>query len=159
MKRTSIAFGLALLCLALAPGAASAAPGNGKGPKQDLVAGTGQLGSFRVHVNAQSGPSGEDPRGKVRFEVPGDPTNPFLNFNADVTCMDVVGSDSVLAGVTDIGLVFFINLSDNGEGRGPADTWNASFFFASPPQAGECAASPGQNPVTQGNFTAHDSTP
>jgi len=157
MRRNAAIFGLALLCLALAPGAASAAPG--KGPKQDLVAGTGQLGSFKVHVNAQSGPSGEDPRGKVRFEVPGDPTNPFLNFNADVTCMDVVGSDSVLAGVTDIGLVFVINLSDNGEGRGPADTWNASFFFASPPQAGECAASPGQNPVTQGNFTAHDSTP
>ena len=149
MIRTSAVLGLTLLSLALLPGAAL-----GKGPKQDLVAGTGQTGSFKVHVNAQSGPSGESPRGKVRFEVADDPTS-FLNFNADVTCMAVDGRDSVVAGVTDIGLVFFVFASDN---AGP-DTFYAAFSFGSAPPPGACSPAPGAFPLEQGNFTVHDSTP
>ena len=158
MKRTSIAFGLTLLCLVLAPAAASAAPGSGKGPKQDLVAGTGQTGSFKLHVNAQSGPSGDDPRGKVQLEVTDDPTS-ILNFNADVTCMAVDGPNSVVAGVTDLGLVFVINASDNGQGNGAPDAWFASFFGGSPPGPGECSPTPGAFATSLGNFTVHDSTP
>jgi hypothetical protein len=155
MKRTSAVLGLTLLSLALLPGAAL-----GKGPKQDLVAGTGRTDSFVVHVNAQSGASGEDPRGKVRFELPQDPTNPFLNFNADVTCMDVVGSDSVVAGVTDFGLVFFVFVSDNGQGNGAPDAFVPILFFGgSAPPPGSCSATQGTIPFDRGNFTVHDSTP
>jgi hypothetical protein len=159
MKRTSFAFGLTLLCLVLAPAAASAAPGSGKGPKQDLVAGTGRTDSYAVHVNAQSGPNGEDPRGKVRFEVTSDPTG-FFNVNADVTCMDVQGHDSVVAGIRDDGLVFYIWISDNGQGNGTPDAFQPFFFFGgSAPPPGTCFATPGAIPADRGNFTVHDSTP
>ena len=160
MKRTSLVMGLTALCLALAPGAALAAPGNAKGPKQQLVAGTGRTDSFVVHVNAQSGPSGEDPRGKVRFEMPQDPTNPYLNFEADVTCMDVVGSDSVVAGITDLGLIFEVWVSDDGQGKAASDAFFPSFFFGgSAPPPGTCSAASGLIPADRGNFTVHDSAP
>jgi hypothetical protein len=160
MRRNAAIFGLALLCLALVPGAAMAAPGNGKGPKQDLVAGTGITGSYVLHVNAQSGPSGEDPRGKVRLEYPQDPADPFFNFNADVTCMDVVGKDSVVAGITDFGMTFVIWVSDNGQGNGTPDAFFPFFFFAGgAPPPGTCSASAGLVPTDRGNFTVHDSSP
>jgi hypothetical protein len=154
MKRNSIALGLAVLGLALLPGAALA-----KGPKHDLVAGTGQNSSFKIHVNAQSGANGENPRGNVEFSTD-DPTSLF-NFEGGVSCMGVDGQDAVVAGTVETfgpgvppgleGLVYIVYIS------GDTDAWFASFTFGAPPPSGACGPSPGSIPFTLGNFVVHDS--
>lgn len=154
MKRNSVVLGLAVLGLALLPGAALA-----KGPKQDLVAGTGQNSSFKIHVNAQSRANGEDPRGNVSFATD-DPTSPF-NFEGGVSCMGVDGQNAVVAGTVETfgpgvppgfeGLVYIVYIS------GDTDAWFASFTFGAPPPSGACGPSPGSIPFDLGNFVVKDS--
>src|SRR5688572_666896 len=104
MKRLLAALFLALVAsLALAVNAASATHSNGQGPKQDLAAGTGQTDSFgieiKVHVNAQSGPSGEDPRGHFSYQA----VDPFSDFaiSGRVTCLNVAGNLAAVGGVVE----------------------------------------------------------
>jgi hypothetical protein len=102
MKKLWVALTVALLVsVAIGVGAASATHSNGEGPKQDLVSGTSQFegGGFdaQLHVNATSGPSGEDPRGHFFYRQSSSGTNQF-DFSGRVTCVNVNGNLAGLAG-------------------------------------------------------------
>ncbi len=166
MKRLLAALFLPLVAsLALAVNLASATPGNGQGPKTDLAAGTGQtvfLGTeVKAHVNAQSGPSGEDPRGHFYYQA----VDPSLDFDirGRVTCLTVVGNRATVGGVVERsndptfpagqGVWFFIR--DDDEGAGDA-------FEARGTATPETCPPPIEEPFflnNQGNWVVHDAMP
>jgi hypothetical protein len=91
-----LAVAATLLVLLVASGTASASHSDGQGPKMDFVSGTGreivpEFGSFELHVNAESGPSGEDPRGHFSGSV-GVFGRGTTEFSGRVTCLNVVGN-------------------------------------------------------------------
>jgi hypothetical protein len=167
MKRLLAALFLALVAsLALAVNLASATPGNAQGPKTDLAAGTGQTDFFgseiKVHVNAQSGPSGEDPRGHFSYQA----VDPSLDFEISgrVTCLNVVGNRAVVGGVVERsndpsfpageGVLIFIVDDDKGAGDG--------FFAVATDTPETCPPPPPFEPpfpTNQGNWVVHDAMP
>lgn len=166
MKKLLAALTLALLAsLALAVSAANATHSNGQGPNKDLTAGTGQLDTFglelKVHVNAMSGPSGEDPRGHFYLEA----ATPFLSVDVrgQVTCLNVVGNKATVGGRIErsnhpffpegSGILLWIDDDDEGEGDE-----NAALFTGTPPQSCPPPIEPFV-PNNKGNFIVHDATP
>jgi hypothetical protein len=161
MKRLLAALFLALVCaLVVASGVASA------DPKQDLVSGTGQFVSFagsdsQLHVNAQSGPSGEDPRGHFFFTRSNFGTNVF-DFSGRVTCVNVSGNLAAVGGVVTKsetpsapeGSGILINIED----RGPHAGDPASVFQRSVPPT-NCEFIGFTVDSQKGNFEVHDATP
>jgi hypothetical protein len=96
LLKVSLVVVAATLLVLVASGAASASHSDGQSPKIDFVSGTGreivpEFSSFELHVNAESGPSGEDPRGRssgsVEFFERG-----TTEFSGRVTCLNVVGN-------------------------------------------------------------------
>jgi hypothetical protein len=165
MKRLLVALFLALVAsLALAVNAASATHSNGQGPNQDLAAGTGQVAAvgldFKVHVDAKSGPMGEDPQGHFRLEA----VQPFFGVDVDirgqVTCLQVIDNRATIGGVIErsndprfpegSGILIFVRDDDEGAGDGVSMA-----LLPSPPQTCEGFADPFR-PNTQGNFIVHD---
>lgn len=168
--KSFIAGATALACLAL-PAAAAATHSGGQGPKQDFAQGTGhadlpqfgQIGTF--HVNAKSGPGGEDARGHVRLEIL---RNGALQaeLRGRVTCLNVAGNRAVVgaeiergeaAGIPDIvGTGAIFEFEDNGSGSdAPPDRSNAG-LVGTPPEV--CPPPPvvAVLPFGQGNFVVHD---
>jgi hypothetical protein len=166
MKRLFAALFLALVAsLALAVNSASATHSNGKGPNQDLVAGTGQLQVFslelKVHVNAKSGPMGGDPQGGFRFEAVDPPFD--LDVGGRVTCLQVIDNRATVGGEIErsndprfpegSGILLFVRDDDEGAGDGVANQ-----LLSSPPQTCQFFAEPFLQDI-QGNFIVHDATP
>ncbi len=168
MKRLLLTMSLALVVALAVSGVASATHSNGKGPDKDLVSGTGQFLpdtlDLEIHVNAQSGPSGEDAKGRF-FVRRGDDTD--LDFRGEVTCLHVDGNRATVGGrITQAragdeslegrGIVLFIE--DNGEGSNNPDDESDGFFTPTPPQT--CPPPTfGTAPFEKGNYIVHDATP
>ena len=166
MKKLVATLTLALLAaLALAVSPAKATHSNGQGPQMDLAAGTGQLDAaglaLKAHVNAMSGPSGENPQGNFYLEAATSST--AFDVRGGVTCLNVVGNRATVGGVIErsdnpqfpegSGIFLFIRDDDEGVGDGIAAGQNAA-----PPQTCQEFLEPGL-PNTQGNFIVHDATP
>ncbi len=109
----------------------------------------------QVHINAQSGPNGEDARG--RFTL----TQGALTVEGEISCLNVAGN-AALAGGTIVssndpfwvvGRGFYQLTIDNGS-PGTSDA-SQTFFLLAPPAA--CPA-PGAGgfTLTSGNYTVHD---
>jgi hypothetical protein len=167
MKKLWVALTVALLVsVAIGVGAASATHSNGEGPKQDLVSGTSQFegGGFdaQLHVNATSGPSGEDPRGHFFYRQSSSGTNQF-DFSGRVTCVNVNGNLAGLAGeVTKSknpsvaeGSGVLISVEDRGQGA--EDVARVRLNLPAPPP--ECSFIIMRVDFQKGNFIVHDAMP
>lgn len=146
--------------LAVVLGGATGAQG-GKGADQ-LVAGTGTLiccSEPMVHINAQSGEGGTDPRGHFWIRYP----NEGGDFGGRVVCLTVFGNQAGLTGRIDrlkvprpasgfvMGNYLNIQITDNGS-PGALDLVN--FSPGSPGDPGSCPI--GANlPISQGNYVVH----
>ncbi len=165
MKRLLAALTLALLLsLALGVSVASATHSNGEGPNHDFAQGTGRATFFGgveqlLHVNARSGPLGQNPQGFV-FVKSEDPTGRLtFNVRGEVVCLNVVGNIATLEfRITQSDTPFLpegsplgIIIQDNGEPAGQDS------FSAYP----EGCPNPLEQPPNahQGNFVVHDATP
>jgi hypothetical protein len=175
MKRSLAVLTLALL-LSLAliggvgVGVASATHSEGDAPVYDFVRGTATTVQGAIfHVNAKSGPSGEDATGKFFVERKDPPAGlAAFDFRGEVTCLRVDGNRALVGGrVTQAkgdfpanipeGNGFLIRIVDNGE-PGDADFVNG----ISVPGGGVPDVCPNQtttNPTERGNFIVHDAIP
>jgi hypothetical protein len=172
--RLILTLAVAAAVMAAVVGGTAAAPGNGQGPKEDLVAGTGQSTfqsffgplAFFLHVDAHSGPAGEDPRGHfILRRSGGAPSLPQLDIHGDITCLNVVGNTAGMNGVITKsetpslppGTQLYISIVDNGEGnKNPPDTFGLNTaipLFACPPGSPATV-----QPVEQGNYVVKDVT-
>jgi hypothetical protein len=167
VKKLVATLTLALLAaLALAVSPANATHSNGQGPQMDLAAGTGQLDAaglaLKAHVNAMSGPSGENPQGDFYLEAATSSFPTPFHVRGGVTCLNVVGNRATVGGVIErsdnpafpegSGIFLFIRDDDEGVGDGIGASTNAV-----PPQT--CQFLEPGLPNTQGNFIVHDATP
>ena len=168
MKKLLAVLTLALLLsLALGVSVANATHSDGEGPNDDFVRGTATAPTgAKFHVNATSGPSGEDPKGHfyLEFKEAVSPRLPF-DFRGEVTCLRVDGNRAVVGGrVTQSkgdlpgnppeGSGFLIRIVDNGE---PGDADLVSGVRV--PGGGVPDVCPDQtttNPTERGNFVVHD---
>lgn len=142
-------------------GAASATHSNGKGPNQDLVTGSTRFPGIeaKVHINAKSGPAGEDPRGHFYISQGG-----FADFRGTVTCLNVVGNRAIVggevkrssAGLPAEGTGFLQLIVDNGE-PGDSDS-SLTVLTPVPPTTCPTPSSDGIT-ATRGNYVVHDATP
>jgi hypothetical protein len=148
--------------LAVVMGGATGGAQGGKGADQ-LVAGTGTLiccGQPMVHVNAQSGEGGVDPRGHFWVRYP----NGGGDFGGQVLCLNVAANQAGLTGRIErvkvprplsgfvMGNYLNIQITDNGS-PGTLDLVN--FSPGSPTNPGSCPI--GANlPISQGNYVVHE---
>jgi hypothetical protein len=171
MKKLLAALTLTLVCtLVLTVSAANATHSDGQGPKHDFAVGTGERPDVvdptldvRVHFNAKSGPSGEDPQGHF-FETSTLSNLGPIDFRARVTCLNVRGTRATIGGVVErsregfppegSGILTFVK--DNGE-PGDVDR-NVVFFLTTPPDSCPLQA-PASTIFAQGNTIVHDATP
>jgi hypothetical protein len=78
---------LAVVAFAAAAGAASGEKPSGGPPGHgDKVVGHGSTATQRFHVNAHSGPNGEDPHGHIRLTIP----STGFTASGRVTCLQVL---------------------------------------------------------------------
>jgi hypothetical protein len=117
-RAASVAVAVAVLL----PGAAVAKPAVSPIPLFDSVTATGSGAGFvDIQVNAQSGPSGENPMGTVSITInfPDEPPLPsFVTLVGPVTCLAVSGSAAVLNFRSEsipLGILT-VRLTDNGGG-------------------------------------------
>ena len=183
MKRILLALALALLAsISLSVSVANASHNNGRGPNKDMLVGTGKrvLGSTTeyIHINAQSGPAGENPRGHFTWR-----TNHSAFGEADlmgeVTCLLVRDNRAVVLGVGERNKVDNLNvfgliwIDDNGEGNEPNDTLAYVFIGRlvpfDPGDTPPCRQLMNSSPpvfdvhpsavFAHGNFIVHDAKP
>jgi hypothetical protein len=158
--------------LAALAGGASATHSGGEGPKHDFAAGTLQTDTGndvvnRAHVNAKSGPSGEDAQGQIFFSS----RSPLVSsdIRADVTCLRVIGNVAIAGGPIRRaeGLppnfqTMFVIVQDFGEpGNDPAtpDRWSVAVSTGPAPAICPLLEIPPLAPATEGNVVVHDATP
>jgi hypothetical protein len=139
-------------------------------PNQDLVSGTGHfelVGVFdtQIHVNAQSGPSGEDPRG--HFFATQETNGGFADadFSGRVTCVSVKDNLAGVGGVVTksknpsvaVGSGILVSIEDRGPG---AEDAGGALVTSEPPQEPptECPFSFIAE-TQKGNYVVHDATP
>lgn len=150
---------LPIVVVVAIPAGAIGAHGPGKGPKRDLVAGSAKFPvvAAHAHINAKSGPNGENPRGKF-FLRQGN-----LQFRGSVTCMRVVGNRAAVGGRVNksnaagppVGSGFVQHIEDNGSpGRNDR---SQTVFVPSPPMTCPVPITP-FFVVARGNFVVRDAT-
>jgi hypothetical protein len=84
-------------------------------PKHDIVTGRGEVGNYseNVHVNARSGPNGENPRGSFHTDFIG--PGP-ADWHVPVSCMIVQDDLAVVGGLErKDGREVFMVIRDNGD--------------------------------------------
>lgn len=159
MRRYTWGAGLAvLLAMWLMVGTTAAA---GKG---DKLVGTGKTVWFgtpiKFTVSAQSGPSGESPRGTVLFDM-------GISGKAQITCLNVSGNvasiaarvanpSSVVPGADYVDV--FLAVTDNGSSDISDFGMRAGSGGSIPPPVTDCPGAGLNVPVTQGNFIVTDAT-
>jgi hypothetical protein len=161
---------MVVIALLVTAGSAAATHSNGKGPRHDLVAGTGAIDTpvtpfgpifVKLHVNAKSGPFGTDPRGNVVFRGNPPPIGE-IDIKGRVTCLNVVGNQAIVgfeitkakAGPIPVGAGGIFSILDNGE-PGTADAFEGGPLPVPPT---DCQPFPATRTITQGNFIVHDAT-
>jgi hypothetical protein len=135
-------------------------------PGQDSVVGTGEriaLGGMpvTVHVNATSGPAGEDARGTF-WVMRGAP--PETRFRGRITCLAVEGNRAAARGIVEestaptnpVGSEFQIQITDNGPPGSAADT-NINLFGFAPGEGCPDFFAFSEIPLDNGNFEVTDS--
>jgi hypothetical protein len=167
-----------LAAVAVTTELAYAKPGGGDGPKHDAAHGTAHSTitistgdvDFDVHVNATSGPLGEDARGHFFFRRSGGgPTIPEFDLRGRVTCLTVVANRATVGGIIEKsrqptaqeGQGFTIIVEDNGSPGGDPvtpDRWTAS-LGPTPPVVCPPPPTTGLIPVEQGNFVVQEAGP
>jgi hypothetical protein len=169
MRRILLGIGLSALLVVLGVSVAYATHSSGKGPNQDLVSGTGHARfseefDIDVHVNAKSGPSGEDPQGHFFFT--GVSSFGSADIRGDVTCLNVVGNRATIGGeITQSrvdnpsfeegeGVLIFVE--DNGE---PGKANDMLELFAEPTPPTVCPPPEPDFAITGGNYIVHDAMP
>jgi hypothetical protein len=163
---------IALLALLATAGSAVATHSNGKGPGKDLVAGTGAVDTpvtpfgpifVKLHVNAKSGPDGENPRGRLVFR--GNPP-PFgaVDIRAKITCVNVSGNQATVGFVVTksragfpVGTNGEFSILDAGEPGAGGDRFEGRPVAGGGPST--CEPFFPRQVITQGNFIVHDATP
>jgi hypothetical protein len=161
---------IALVGLLAVVGSAAATHSGGQGPGRDLVAGTGAVETgpifVKLHVNAMSGPLGEDPRGHLTFR--GNPP-PFgaVDIQGRITCLNVFGNQTTVGFVVTksragfpVGTFGEFSIVDSGE-PGTLDRFEGRpTLGALPPGSAPstCAPFDARQTMTQGNFIVHDAT-
>ena len=151
---------LAVSLGALAGGAGAGADGQGA---DQLAAGTGTLmccNQPMVHVNAQSGDAGANPRGHFWIRYP----NGGADFGGHVVCLTVLGNSAGLTGHIErvntanpglgfvLGNYLTIRLTDNGS-PGALDMVNFDPGTATQPPG---CAGVGDLMISQGNYVVHN---
>jgi hypothetical protein len=142
-------------------GASLAVPGvsGAQTPGQDSVRLTGGPAIANLFVvidlTATSGPSGENPTGQVRFDVPALP----VSVGGPVTCLAVSGNTAIINvqdQINPLPDVVTIQVVD-----GQPDTFDANTVFGRAPT--DCSPlpqpSPGGGPLSSGNITVTDAPP
>jgi hypothetical protein len=163
MKRFLFVLATATAAAAVTPGFAVATHSTGTEPNHDQVDGTGRLGApffTQVHVNATSGPLGEDAQGE--YYVDKDLFG--RDFRGQVTCLNVFGNLAVVGALIErsdsptlfpVGWFVTIVVEDMGE---PADGDGVNFGPAQPFPV-SCVFPFGPLVMEQGNFIVHDALP
>ncbi len=168
--------GLLTMMLAV-PAANGASQGTGQGTGRESVYGTGhfegelppnsgQPVDITMHVNATSGPSGEDPKGRF-FAHRSAPTE--LHIHGDVTCLKVEDNRATVGGkVTQSeqaswpeGSGILIQIENNGQGSNdlPDRMHGTPNPLSEPPEDCPEPTQPTRLPVEEGNFVVYDATP
>jgi hypothetical protein len=172
MRRILFGMGLiSALLVVLGVGVAYATHSSGQGPNHDFASGTGQFRvqenflDFDIHVNAKSGPMGEDPQGDFYFRSAASGVG-AADIRGVVTCLRVVGNRAAIGGeitqargdnpFLEVGDGVLIYVADNGE-PGTANDGLELFSQAAPPTV--CPPPGATAPITGGNYVVHDATP
>jgi hypothetical protein len=168
MKKLLAVLTLALIfSVGLAVSAANATHSNGEGPNHDFVQGTGKatfIGGLaqQLHVNAWSGPLGQNPQGFVFIKSEGESGSLTFNGRGEVQCLNVFGNRATLAfritqsdnpNLLPEGLVLGIIIQDNGEPAGQDS------FISSGTTGCPIDLAPIPPNADRGNFVVHDATP
>jgi hypothetical protein len=172
MGKVLLALTAALLFAAVFAGGAGGTHSNGKGPKQDIVAGTGQISEAalalaagsQVHVNAQRDSETLEARG--HFYVKHDPRG--FDFAGTVTCLRVQVNQAVIVGQIDrsrgtlgpgdgflAGNYVRIEITDGGE----PGTLDAVNFSPGSEQEWPCSFPIIGFLISQGNYIVHQDPP
>jgi hypothetical protein len=108
-----------------------------------------------IDLNATSGPSGENPTGQVRFDVPALP----VSVGGPVTCLAVSGNTAIINvqdQINPLPDVVTVEVVDD-----EPDTFDANTVFGRAPT--DCSPlpspSPGGGPLSSGNITVTDAPP
>ncbi len=163
-----------LLALALSPVVAVATHGEGQGSsKKDFAGGTGQFQGLgpagptdvTMHVNANSGPGGQNATGRffVHRELPSK-----LDLRGTVTCLKVIGNQAVIGGRIEHSKIadplfpegggIVIQVDDSHDGTTVTDRMHGG-PRSSPPAACPEPTPAARLPVQQGNFVVHVNAP
>ncbi len=161
LKRIMSVLAVAILATVAFSGVALATHSNGNGPNKDFVTGSTRFPFLdaKVHINAMSGPSGEDPRGHFYINQ-----ESFAVFRGTVTCLNVVGNRAMVGGEVersspgfpDEGTGFLQLIVDNGE---PGDSDSSETTLTEVPPTICPPPLPSGIPATRGNYVVHDATP
>lgn len=171
MTRRLLIATVGLLALAVSPVMAVATHGEGQGSaKKDFAVGTGHFQGagpagptdVTMHVNAKSGPAGQNAKGRffVHRELPSK-----LDLHGTVTCLKVVGNQAVIGGRIDRSKIsdplfpegggIVIQVDDTDEGTTITDRMHGG-PSASPPATCPDPIAAARLRVQQGNFVVHD---
>ncbi len=167
MRRVAVSI-IASALMMVGMNGAAANHSEGRGPAQDLVAGTGKMERFGtfVHVNAHADPHGTGANGSffVRqtfFRLP-------LDFSGRVTCLVVNGNRATIGGEVTrnrpvapggvlpnpaVGSGVLIDVVDNDDNGVPD---SANFTFRPAPPTVCPTLNSHQFPIDEGNFIVHD---
>jgi hypothetical protein len=129
-------------------------------PKGDMAFGTGTDPNAArpivdapttAHVNARSGPAGEDPTGRAWFRV----TSPDFEQSGDVKCLNVIGHNAIVGFRDDeTGMGWYIAVDDRDQvNRDEPDT--LAIVEAVQPEICPPPGEP-QRVITRGNFIVSD---
>lgn len=171
MRRSLVAVAVSLTTLLMAAGLAAASHSNGKGPRHDMTVGTGALEDgpvfVKLHVNAKSGPLGQDASGHFTFQGNPPPLPPgvVIDVQGRVTCLTTFGNRSTFgfevtkrkSGPFPVGSGGFFVVEDGGE-PGTNDDRFEGVPGLPPPSVCPLLPPPVRLPNTQGNLVVHDTT-
>lgn len=115
----------------------------------------------KVHVNAKSGPNGEDARGTFHVVVETAELGP-VSFRGEIHCLTVTGNRAAARGTVEkstappvpVGTDYQIQVTDN-RASGSPDT-NINFFGFEPGEVGCPIIEFNEAPITAGNFRVQD---
>lgn len=128
--------------------------------EKDMVAGTAHFDQFAprvdVHVNATSGPNGEDARGWWRYDQS---DGGAFDLVGEVTCLNVTGNSALLSGVITEGAqagTFFLQFVQDAGSPGSDGDNSVTLSTGLPTDPGCRAQFPGGIPATGGNYVVKD---